>query len=173
MWTVLSCVLFALIGAGIAAYLSRGRHPAAVIVGLIVGAIFGLAPLALARQMVADADNIPGLFEQIGLLIKALRDGDPVFWTITCIFLLAALVILGVWAKTASEFRREEERHRRRGRGEADARGRPSLGVGASYAPIAISEKVVVVEMARLRWLLWTSIALAVAAIALESWHCN
>ena len=73
MWTVLSCVLFALIGAGIAAYLSRGRHPAAIIVGLIVGAMFGLAPLTLARQLLADSAKGPGLFDQIGLLIEALR----------------------------------------------------------------------------------------------------
>src|SRR5262245_29146918 len=137
MWTVLSCVLFAVIGAGIAAYLSRGRHPAAIIVGLLVGAVFGLAPLTLARQFLADSAKRPGLFDRIGLLINALRDGDPVFWTAACVCLLVVLVILGVWAKTALEFRREEERNRRRGRGHADAGSRQPVGRVASSAPIA------------------------------------
>jgi hypothetical protein len=167
MWTVLSCVLFALIGAGIAAYLSRGRHPAPVIVGLIVGAIFGLAPLTLARQVLADAAKSPGLFDRIGLLIEALRDGDPVIWTATSVCLLAVLVLLGVWAKTALEFRREQARNRRRGRGRADAGRRQPLGRVASSAPISTSEKAVVVEVARRRWLFWTSIGLALAALGL------
>src|SRR5262245_3021733 len=34
-------------------------------------------------------------------------------------------------------------------------------------APVTTSEKAVVVEVARLRWLLWTSIGLAVAAVGL------
>ena len=77
------------------------------------------------------------------------------------------LVIVGVWAKTALEFRREEERDRRRGRGRADAGSRQPVGRVASSAPIATSEKAVVVEVARLRWLLWTSIGLAIAAVGL------
>jgi hypothetical protein len=139
MWTTLSCVLFAVIGAGIAAYLSRGRHPAAIIVGLIVGAMFGLAPLTLAQHFLADFAKRPGLFDRIGLLIQALRDGDPVFWTATWVLLLFVLVILGVWAKTALEFKREEEWNRRRGRGRADAGRRQEVGGATGAAPIATS----------------------------------
>jgi hypothetical protein len=167
MWTALSCVLFALLGAGIAAYLSRGRHPAAIIVGMIVGAIFGLAPVTLTLQFLEDSAKKPGLFGRIGLLIRALREGDPVIWTATCVFLLVVLVIVGLWVKTALEFRREDERKGRRGRGRAEAGSRPPAGRPTTPVPMATSEKGVVIEVARLRWLLWTSIGLALAAVGL------
>jgi hypothetical protein len=167
MWTTLSCVLFALIGAGIAAYLSRGRHPAPIIVGLIAGAIVGLAPLTITRQFLAGSANSPGLFDRIGLLIEALRNGDPVIWTATGACLLVVLVLLGLWAKTALEFRREKERKKQRGRGRPEAGRRQRAGRVIGTAPIAASEKCVVVEVARLRWLLWTSIGLAIAAVGL------
>jgi hypothetical protein len=160
-------VLFAIIGAGIGALLSRGRHPAPVIVGLIFGAMVGLAPLTLARQLFADLAKRPGWFGRIGRLIDALRDGDLVIWTATGVFLLIVLVIGGVWAKTAFEFRREEERNRRRGRGRTDAASSQPAGRVPSSALKATSEKAVAVEVARLRWLLWTSIGLAVAAVGL------
>src|SRR5262249_19872540 len=130
-------------------------------------AIVGLAPLTLARQVLAGSANSPGLFDRIGLLIEALRDGDPVFWTATSVCLLAVLVLLGVWAKTALEFRRAEARKRRRGGGRADAGGRQPLGRVVSSAPLGTSEKAVVIEVARLRWLLWTSVGLALAALGL------
>jgi hypothetical protein len=134
---------------------------------LIVGAIVGLAPLTIARQFLAGSDKSPGLFDRIGLLIEALRNGDPVIWIATGVCLLVVLVLLGVWAKTALEFRRERERKNRRGRGRAEAGRRPRAGRVTGTAPIATSEKCVVVEVARLRWLLWTSIGLAIAAVGL------
>jgi hypothetical protein len=120
MWTVLSCVLFAILGAGIAAYLSRGRHPAPIIVGMIVGAVFGLAPVAVTRQVLAARAEEPGWLARIGLLIEALREGEPVIWALTLVLLLIVLVILAVWAKTARDFRREEEEQNRRRTGALD-----------------------------------------------------
>jgi hypothetical protein len=113
MLTTVLCVICALIGAALAAVWSRGKHPLAVFVGLVVGALFGLAPFAFTQGMLKGLADIPGPFARVALYLHGMQAGDPVMWTATILFLLFALVLLAVWAWTAREFEQEEKRRHR------------------------------------------------------------